>query len=78
MTPRISDLLSQIAEWLRMSPPLHSGYLDLPLAPFGYQLARVRHPGGTCVFVLLKDGEPIAHASGADDCEAIQILVKRC
>ena len=61
-----------------MTPSLHSDYLDLPLAPFGSQLARVRRPGGTCVFLLLKDGEPIAHASAGDDCEAIQILAKRC
>lgn len=76
MNLRIRDILFQIAEWVRMSPSLHSDYLELRLALLGYQLARVKR--WPFCWVLLKNGEAIAHASGVDDCEAIQILAKRC
>lgn len=59
-----------------MDPSLSSDYLELRLALFGYQLTRAKR--WPFCWVLLKNGEPIAHASGVDDCEAIQIFAKRC
>lgn len=70
--------LLQAAEWIRQDPwlRLRSDYLDLRLALFGYQLTRAKR--WPFCWVLLKNGEAIAHASGVDDYEAIQILAKRC
>lgn len=69
-------LLLEAAEWIRQDPSLPSDYLDLRLAPLRYQLARAKR--WPFCWVLLKNGQPIAHASAGNDCEAIQILAKRC
>lgn len=71
----IGNHLFENAECSHKCPCLHVYYLEMKLARLGYQIVKVARR--VKCWVLLKNGQPIAHTSAGDESEAIQILAKR-